>query len=413
MTRSKNKRSTDYPKEQITVGTLMIIAAVALMTFNGVRILPFLTISDAFLSVGAFFLIMRMLVKPSHSKMIQVPPWLFYSLSLIIISSFITIIASGEPLVNIERSVNIIIAAGGVTIFLGIVASNENQLNLILAVWTIFVAINAGIGLMDLLFDSGIGFWFTDEYWFGRTAGLTMHPNHLGIACAMVMPIALVQTKLSKTTGSLFIRILVLLTLSLGILSSGSRAAIAGSCFSLILLIFFNKTLINSLLLVFIIGLLSALILAAFNKETLNLLGFGVQRLFGFVSVAESNLLRLEYYKEAYFDFSKNPLFGVGYGVVRQAHNIYLQILQAGGLLGFVGFYWFIIGFLSLGWNIRSNARFRIKNPLIVDALIVSILTWLVIGLFFNLIFDRFLYIPMGLLLGIKGILSKDQYCFS
>ena len=68
--------------------------------------------------------------------MIQVPQWLFYSFSLIIISSFITIITSGEPLVNLEKSVNIIIAAGGVTIFLGIVACNENQLNLILAVWT-------------------------------------------------------------------------------------------------------------------------------------------------------------------------------------------------------------------------------------------------------------------------------------
>ena len=67
MTRSKNKRSTDYPNEQISVGTLMIVAAVALMTFNGVRILPFLTISDAFLAVGAFFLVLRMLIKPSKS----------------------------------------------------------------------------------------------------------------------------------------------------------------------------------------------------------------------------------------------------------------------------------------------------------------------------------------------------------
>jgi O-antigen ligase len=103
----------------------------------------------------------------------------------------------------------------------------------------------------------------------------------------------------------------------------------------------------------------------------------------------------------------------VGFGVVLRAHNIYLQILQAGGLVGFVGFYWFIIGFISLGWKIRPNARFRTRNPLIIDALIVSIFTWLLIGLFFNLIFDRFLYIPMGLLFGIKGILNKDQYCFS
>lgn len=385
----------------------MVAASLSLMTYNGLRVGPFFTISDVFLLAGALLLILSLMVRPACYR---VPPsWLFITNGIILIPGLLSISISNNPHEDILGLIRFVGAAFFVPVILGQAGRYEHRRKLLINGWIIFTAINAGIAFSDLALGTSIGWKITGFEWQGRTGGLTVHPNHLGLACAMALPVSLVQMSIVKQLNRRLIWLLIPLGLMVGVLVSGSRAALLGSGAGLVMLCVLDKRLIKPLLLIFIISLLLLSITVKYHLGVFDLLNYGWNRLLGVVSVAESDASRLEYYNQAYSNFLKNPLIGAGFGIVRRSHNIYLQILEAGGALAFIGFLAFIIKFLLLGWNLTREPSIAAHNRDVAISLLISLVIWLIIGLAQNHISDRFLYIPMGLMLSMQCMPNRKS----
>jgi hypothetical protein len=122
----------------------------------------------------------------------------------------------------------------------------------------------------------------------------------------------------------------------------------------------------------------------------------------GVISVEGYDNGRLELYAEALSDFLARPLTGHGFSQIRDALNIYLQLLQAGGLIALSAFSLFTVGSLRLGWRLAHEPVLSGSMRSLAVALTVSVLVWLQEGLVQNAIYDRYLYVPAGLLLAMR-----------
>jgi hypothetical protein len=105
---------------------------------------------------------------------------------------------------------------------------------------------------------------------------------------------------------------------------------------------------------------------------------------------------RLDVMTASLISFYGSPVIGVGFSTVKLANNLALQSLQAGGLLAALGFAVYFAGAIMRG--LRTS---RLSDGL-GAALSLSLLAWLVDGLFENIIYDRFLFLPVGLVLALR-----------
>jgi O-antigen ligase len=119
-------------------------------------------------------------------------------------------------------------------------------------------------------------------------------------------------------------------------------------------------------------------------------------RLGGAKSTSGSNYQRSLVNDAAWAQVKARPLEGVGYGVLGGAHNMYLQLLDAGGVIALVSFIVFIGG-------VGSSLRRALSGPLRDEAIVcaIAILAWLLNGIFDNQVADKYLYLVPGLLLAI------------
>ena len=81
---------------------------------------------------------------------------------------------------------------------------------------------------------------------------------------------------------------------------------------------------------------------------------------------------------------------------MKVANNLALQSLQSGGLLTALGLAVYLFGAIVRG--LRTS---RVSDGL-GTALGLSLLAWLVDGMFQNIIYDRFLFLPVALVLALR-----------
>jgi hypothetical protein len=109
--------------------------------------------------------------------------------------------------------------------------------------------------------------------------------------------------------------------------------------------------------------------------------------------------------RQAQADFAHNPIVGVGYEVLVEAHSIYLQIIASGGLFLAAGMALFWFGIVRDGWHLR-------QNPL-ASALLTSVILWLLAGAVENQLTDRYIYFPVAALATLsvlrRGALIPDE----
>ena len=127
-----------------------------------------------------------------------------------------------------------------------------------------------------------------------------------------------------------------------------------------------------------------------------------LQRLTGAISIEASDIGRLDLLREAARDLTRNPLLGIGFTRVRDAHDIYVQLWHGGGLLALAAFALFSGGTL---WEGARQYRQRRAPPIpdLIVALMISLFVWLFIGLVQNAIYDRYLYLPAALIITLRA----------
>ncbi|HUQ20915.1 MAG TPA: O-antigen ligase family protein [Gemmatimonadaceae bacterium] len=225
----------------------------------------------------------------------------------------------------------------------------------------------------------------------GRQAGLTAHPNHLGMSASMVVPIAIGVAMKSRWRG-----IPLILVLMLGAIVSGSRAGQAGFVLAVAATLALSQRARRFAPVMIVATGVAISSVVWIYPNTVDT----AARFFRFDTtdkyVAQANEERADLSNQAIKDFAARPVDGVGLEVLNQAHNIYLQILAAGGLVLGAGFAVYFLGVLRAGYAER-----RSPDPLGLY-LLVAVLVWIAAGTFGTQLTDRYLYFPVGALAALQ-----------
>jgi O-antigen ligase len=171
-----------------------------------------------------------------------------------------------------------------------------------------------------------------------RNLGLTLHPNGLGYTC--LYSVALLPFLLNARPSWRWpLRALALIAL-VGMWTSGSR----GSVITLTLVLLVYIIVEGSATAIFFGWGLAAVLI--FVRETVTSVGGNnvLARLLGGGSAEDATGQREVALHTALDQIREHPLLGSGFSALRAAHDIYLQIYAALGLLALIGLVLVLIG---------------------------------------------------------------------
>jgi hypothetical protein len=225
-----------------------------------------------------------------------------------------------------------------------------------------------------------------------RQAGLTSHPNHLGMSVSIVAPLAIALAMRSRRAG-----VGVLMLLMGGAIVSGSRAGQAGFVLAVTATLALSARARRFVPILIVAAGISAAGIVWAKPGLVDT----IATLFRFDTtdkyVAQSNEERASLSTQAVADFAHRPVDGVGLDVLAQAHNIYLQIAASGGLVLACGMFAYFAGMLSAAYAERRN-----EDPLGLY-LLVSVSVWLASATFGTQLTDRYLYFPVAAIAALQG----------
>ncbi|MBA2559469.1 MAG: O-antigen ligase family protein [Propionibacteriales bacterium] len=236
------------------------------------------------------------------------------------------------------------------------------------------VAVVGFLGLADIA-GQLLGYSPIDR----RQPGLTDHPNNLGVVCVMALPVAAYLLRFRRLAAAMLI-----VLLGAGVLLSGSRGAQAGAGFALAVLTVARPELrrrIPTMAAALVATLAMCIAVAPRSLDPLrSLVRFSSE------AAADSDVARSMSLEQAKSDILRDPIAGVGLRVVLDAHNIYLQLLAAGGVVLLVTVGVYCCGVLRAGWRARAH------TPLAANVTL-ALVVWLVMGIFQNQLTERYLYV--------------------
>ena len=392
------------------VGSWGLVGAAFVSTWNGLH-LGGLKPVDIFLAVVAVCLAYKVL---ATVRLPPVPGWVVIgTVAVVVVACAHVLLPTGAHFLStrvrigslnsltgaVESSSAAVQAAKWITAllvvpwFLIIVAERREQILVkVMVAWSAGAAVSAAVSVSDFTGTTSVGatlLGFVSQS--GRQSGLASHPNHLGIACALAVPIALyVLSKRRLLGGGLVI------LLSLGVLLSGSRGAQA----VYVIAVLFTLALVRQgskakTRLLVVLGLGAATIPFLFETEIAQ--GRDTLLRFGHSSGAhESDYERRLVAAQAWLDWQERPLVGIGLDYITFAHSIPLQIISAGGVVLAAGMLFYFGGAIGAAWRLRGDS-----NPL-PGYLLVSLIAWFAVGMVENQLTDRYLYFPVGCIAAVQ-----------
>ena len=255
------------------------------------------------------------------------------------------------------------------------------------------VAFNALIAVSDRLGVTAISALFIYPDPTGRQAGLTVHPNHLAAGCMLAIPIVLWLISRSSLRGRV-VGSACLLAALLGTYVSGSRGGAVTAVLAVGLTLMVLQKFRPALPALTLVATVGSLTIVALNPEIVDQLlaatRLGGDRKFTAASDAARDLMT----EQGLADFLHSSVIGVGFQVALDAHSIVLQALAAGGVVLLMSFGVFVVCLL------RAAALLNRPTQL-PRALFACVACWLVFGIVENLLIDRYLYVPVGLIIAL------------
>jgi hypothetical protein len=261
-------------------------------------------------------------------------------------------------------------------------ATTSERLGRLVNLWTLSGVVNGAVAILDY---AGLHFTptpFSDN----RSAGLTLQSNYLALTCVLAVPTAMLWFGRSRR-GNIIGAVELALLLG-GVYASGSRAGFVAALLAVVGTIAAVGRLRRGFAVVVpVLGML-ALVYTRLGHEIIKQV-----RLSGSNTVAQSNQQRSQAASVAVDQIRARPLEGVGFSVIANAHDIYLELLSAGGALTLMAFGVFCGGLVA-------GLRRALQSPSrdVAIALGVSVLAWLANGVFDNQLADKYLYVVPGLL---------------
>jgi O-antigen ligase len=188
-----------------------------------------------------------------------------------------------------------------------------------------------------IAFGAGAGFStiYGLQHFFYRNAGFTYHPVALAYTCMLAISFVPFIFTSQNRSRWLFLPPLVALAM-VGIWTSGSRTGLVViGALAVLIPILERSVKVGLAVLTGLVLLLPSVVSVDTGRTSTGALS----RLFGGGGATSSDTVRLQTIEEGYQQIRDNPIFGNGYSVdyTYVIHNIYLQVLQAQGLIGLVG----------------------------------------------------------------------------
>jgi hypothetical protein len=285
-------------------------------------------------------------------------------------------------------------------IVVGAVASTWQRANLIANLWVLSATVSAAVGVFDSLTGAGLGVSITGlGQEAGRSSGLSIHPNALGLTSAMALPVALLRAAqlrgLGRATAIGAVGILLM-----GELASGSRVGVIAAVLAIALMGMVITRLRSRIIAAGVAAIVLFAVIAAFAGSGSGLFS-GFDRLEGGGSANGASTQRFDQLHESIHLAWGHPYTGIGFQVIADAHNLFVQVWEAAGLLGILALVVYVTGVFHLAWRLYKDRRLPRGSPEFVGALTVSFGIWLISGLLQNPIADRYIYMPVGILLGL------------
>jgi len=284
----------------------------------------------------------------------------------------------GASLVNL---VKIVLAAAGSVVAMALWSPEPAALRRFAWLWFAGATISAGWAAA------------TPRSVSGRSLGLTTHPNHFGLVCVLGVGLGL---GLALSTGgrgrAAALAGIVLLTTGIGL--SGSRAAILG----LIVTIGMTAVLTRKFRLLVAAGVVVVLAGMTVIAGIVTIpASNALSRLGGGGGSALSDAERDKFAAEAVASISRHPVTGQGFEFAQAAHNIYLQVLVVGGPLALLSFV--VVGGLIVRAGLRASSAERGQpDGAVLAGLTAGYSGYLCSGAFVNILWDRYLWTFVGLL---------------
>ncbi|RYY45407.1 MAG: hypothetical protein EON53_10705 [Actinomycetales bacterium] len=356
--------------ESTAVAVLAIgIALSPLDNFRPIGALAFASLSDLVLLAGLLVLLPVLLRKPLPSE------WLFLAAAGgLVVVGLVSSAGAEESGASLNSLLRLLVGA--------------LLLPVAFMVWRPSRGVVVGFALMYVVGNVGnlvAAYTVGESSWDGRRIGYSTHPNVMGL-CAM-LGLALVPFLLRVLPRRWSWLVLLLgVACAWNVWVSGSRAALVVAVAVAVLFVALERRVEVALAL---FGLAIPALWIVGNALTgggsmqNNVLG----RLLGGGTAAGSDAEREYLAKVALDAFTSHPVLGIGLGDVMEAHNIYLQVAAAVGIVG-------TAVYLVL---LASVALRAITLPGPSALLALPVLGYAMIGLMTTILWDRYVWAVLAL----------------
>lgn len=404
---------------------LLVVTAVALglVTYNRVRLGGSATPSDGLLGLAVVLLIPWLAT--SRRRFVALPRWLYLSAGLFAAASLLAALfpaapskaalyfpggplsllpadAEGDTPSNLAALLRLEVALLLVPFVVVHVGTSWRRISQLANAWLAGLLIAGVVGVVAYLGDIHVAgiIGGAPGAEVTRIKGFAVHPNVFGDTAAVALPTA-TAFWFSSSGRYRWYYAFVIVTLVGAVGVSGSRAAVLGVIVGIFIFAVMDRAsrglLIRVGLAVIALGLVVGL--AALNSVPV------LQRIGGGSDVNVANDERLAIYSKVWSEIVDRPIVGHGFEYIRGAHDIYLQVLHAGGIIALFGLLTIVFGVVRTAY--RSGASG--SEEILVHGFAASSLTWLLgTGVFEPAIYDRYLYVPIALLIACWAVAKRE-----
>ena len=374
------------------VASLAIVGAAATLGMNGVRITSFMSVADAFLFVAA----VALFVDPRSWRRVEVGAVKLQAggFLLLVIGGLVGSFFARDALVSGATLLRLVVASALLLLLFVLWSPSVREITIVAAAWVGSASASSVVAILE------------EDPIFGRPSGLTTHPSHLGLVCVLAIGPAVALT--GAAAG--FRRVAGLcgcILITVGVVLSGSRAGVIGYGVALAMTfalsgrltfvpgIFGTRAVVAGMLTAGGIGFSLALA-RGITLPT----GNALDRLLGRADVASSNAERVAALDEALARAYAHPITGSGFEDALAAHNVYLEVWVAAGLIGLTGFLMIIGGTLA---HVRADRLSSLRATRSVAAGITigftaSFAAFVVAGLFGPQLWDRYIWLAPAII---------------
>lgn len=345
------------------------IALSPLDNFRPVGALAFASLSDLVLLAGLLLLLPVLLSRNLPTE------WLFVAAGAgLVLVGLVSSLGAEEPFASLNSLLRLVVGA--------------LLLPLAFMVWRPSRRIVVGFALAYVVGNVGnlvAAYTVGGASWDGRRIGYSTHPNVMGLCGMLALALLPFLLRVLPRRWSWLV-LLLGAACAWNVWVSGSRAALLAAAAVAVLFVAIERRVEVALALfalaipaLYLVG--QALTGDGANQN--NVLG----RLLGGGTAAGSDAEREMLAKIALDAFTTHPVLGIGLGDVMEAHNIYLQVAAAVGVVG-LAVYVLLLGSVAL-------RAMTLPRPYAL--LVLPVLGYAMIGMMTTILWDRYVWAVLAL----------------